>query len=123
MQPHIGVLRAVEESPNATNDLFSLFTYISEVSETNAQDLERVVDQLGPLAKEVAMTTAEQLRAEGEARGRTKWQAELLLRQLTVKFGHLPADVVDRVQAGDAAELETWAERVVTATTLDEFFA
>ncbi|WP_083871467.1 Rpn family recombination-promoting nuclease/putative transposase [Nocardia aobensis] len=119
LQPHIEVLRAVEDSPNATNDLFSLFTYISKVSETNARDLGRLVDQLGPLAKEVAMTTAEQLRAEGQ----TKGQAKLILRQLTVKFGPLAAEVADRVQAGSAAELETWAERVVTATTLDEFFA
>ncbi|AHH16372.1 hypothetical protein NONO_c15710 [Nocardia nova SH22a] len=69
------------------------------------------------------MTTAEQLRAEGEARGQTKWQAKLLLRQLTVKFGPLPDHVIDRVRAGNPAELETWAERILTATTLDQFFA
>ncbi|WP_231509481.1 DUF4351 domain-containing protein [Nocardia sp. NRRL WC-3656] len=105
----------MEKSPNATNDLFSLFTYISKVSETNARNLGRVVDQLGPLAKEIAITTAEQLRAEGEAK--------TLLRQLALKFGPLPDEVVDRIHAGDSAELETWAERVLTATTLDEFFA
>lgn len=115
LQPHIEVLRAVEDSPNATNDLFSLFTDISKVSETNARDLGRLVDQLGPLAKEVAMTTAEQLRAEGEAKS--------LLRQLAVKFGPLQDEVVDRIQAGDSAELERWTERVLTATALDEFFA
>lgn len=115
LQPHIEVLRAVEDSPNATNDLFSLFTYISKVSETNSRDLGRLVDQLGPLAKEVAMTTAEQLRAEGEAK--------TLLRQLAVKFGPLRDEVVDRIQSGDSAELERWTERVLTATTLDEFFA
>jgi hypothetical protein len=61
------------------------------------------------------MTTAEQLRAEGEAK--------TLLRLLALKFGPLPVEVVDRIQAGDSAELETWTERVLTATTLDEFFA
>ncbi len=115
LQPHIGVLRAVEESPNAADDLFSLFTYISKVSETSSRDLGRVVDELGPLAKEAAMTTAEQLRAEGDAR--------TLLRQMGIKFGPLPDDIVRRVQAGAPAELEMWAERVLTAATLDQFFA
>ncbi|MDR7168972.1 hypothetical protein J2W56_002713 [Nocardia kruczakiae] len=61
------------------------------------------------------MTTAEQLRAKG--------RAKTLLRLLALKFGPLPDHVIDRVQAGDTAELDTLTERILTATTLDEFFA
>ncbi len=61
------------------------------------------------------MTTAEQLRAEGDAR--------TLLRLLSLKFGPLPDDVVRHVRAGTPTELETWTERVLTAATLDQFFA
>ncbi|WP_280400766.1 hypothetical protein [Nocardia carnea] len=118
LQPHIEVLRAVEESPSGADDLYGLFSYISKVSETSAQDLERVVDRLGPLAKEVAMTTAEQLRAEGQSRG----QIRTLLRLLALKFGTLPDWVAERVEAGDSAELELWTERVLTANSLEEFF-
>ncbi|MBO0855971.1 MAG: Rpn family recombination-promoting nuclease/putative transposase [Nocardia sp.] len=122
LQPHIEVLRAVEESPNAAGDLQTLFTYISKVSETNAHDLGQVVDQLGPLAKEVAMTTAEQLRAEGRAKGVTEGQVKTLLRQLTLKFGPLPDKVIHRVETGNADQFEAWTERILTANTLDEFF-
>ncbi|MEU1980922.1 hypothetical protein [Nocardia sp. NPDC019395] len=114
LQPHIEVLRAVEESASGADDLYGLLGYIGKVSETSAQDLQRVVDQLGPLAKEVAVTTAEQLRAEG--------QAGTLLRLLALKFGPLPDAVIKRVEAGDRTELEVWTERVLTAGSLEEFF-
>ncbi|WP_148306754.1 DUF4351 domain-containing protein [Nocardia nova] len=61
------------------------------------------------------MTTAEQLRAEGQVR--------TLLRLLSLKFGSLPDDIVRRVQAANPAELEARTERILTATTLDQFFA
>ncbi|MBO0853117.1 MAG: Rpn family recombination-promoting nuclease/putative transposase [Nocardia sp.] len=112
--PHIKVLEAVEESPNGRHDLLALFTYISKVSETSARDLARVVDQLGPLTKEAAMTTAEQLRADE--------RAHMLLRLLSLKFGQLPDATIQRVKAADADQFEVWTERVLTANSLDEFF-
>ncbi|MGI5220495.1 hypothetical protein [Nocardia sp. CA-290969] len=68
------------------------------------------------------MTTAEQLRAEGQARGQVKGQARILLRQLALKFGPLPDGVAERVEAGEPAEFEMWSERVLTANSLEEFF-
>lgn len=126
LQPHLEVLRAVERTPTAAQDLYALFRYITKVSETSARDLGRVVDQLGPVAKEAAMTTAEQLRAAGEIKGQAKGQiagqAKTVLRQLAVRFGPLSDVVVERVEAGSPAELEVWTERVLTATSLEEFF-
>jgi hypothetical protein len=45
----------------------------------------------------------------------------VLLRQLTSKFGPLPAAVVGRLKRVDL--LLTWSDRVLTATTLDKVFA
>jgi hypothetical protein len=58
--------------------------------------------------------------ARGEARGEIKGRAELLLKQLTVRFGPLSAAVQERVRAASIVELDAFAERVLTAKSLDE---
>jgi hypothetical protein len=70
--------------------------------------------RIGPEAKEVVVTTAEQLRAEGEAR--------VLVRLLTRKFGAVPAAVQQRIDTASLEQIETWCDRVLDATTLDEVF-
>jgi len=62
-------------------------------------------------------------RAEGLAEGRTLGERLVLQKQLTRKFGELPAHVLDRLEGASEAELESWADRLLTASTLDEVFA
>ena len=70
------------------------------------------------------MTTAERLRAEGrvegEVLGRAQGQAELLLEQLTVKFGPPPVEVQARVFTATSDQLHTWARRILAADSLDD---
>ena len=66
----------------------------------------------------VHMTTAEMLRAEGEARS----LAKALVHMLTVKFGPLPDDVPQKVNAAASSQVEAWTERAVTAETLNQVF-
>ena len=65
-------------------------------------------------------------RAEGIATGIAKGRAEgrrtLLLRQLTVKFGRVPATTQRRIARAVDSEIERWAERILTAKTLREVF-
>lgn len=68
------------------------------------------------------MTTADLLRAEGEAKGRAAGRAEPLTQLLTIKFGTLPDSVRARLQVASAEELTAWTERVLSATGLDEIF-
>jgi hypothetical protein len=96
--------------------------------------------RVSPETEEALMTTtAERLmaqgraegeargRAEGEARGRAEGEARgramLLLKQLTLKHGALPPSIEERVRNASVAELDLWAERFVTATTLESIFA
>ena len=58
--------------------------------------------------------------ARGEARGEVKGRAELLLKQLTLRFGPLSAAVLERVRAASIVEIDAFAERVLTAKSLDE---
>lgn len=46
----------------------------------------------------------------------------VLRRQLTSKFGPLPAEVVDRLERADVDQLLAWSDHVLTARTLDEIF-
>ncbi len=119
------------EMPSGARHLGAAFTYITSVAEASDDDLRRVAKQLGPEVLEAYMTTAQALEAKGEAkgeargeaRGLVKGEARLLLKQLTLKFGALPDTVRDRTHAATTTELETWAERILTATTLDDVFA
>lgn len=64
------------------------------------------------------MTTAEMLRAEGEARGR----AEALVEVLTAKFGPLPASTLKTVRAASIDQIRAWTALAVTAEALDQVF-
>ena len=60
--------------------------------------------------------------AEGIDQGRAEGRAELLGKQLTLKFGELSEHNRTRLAAASVDELDAWAMRVLTASTLDEVF-
>jgi hypothetical protein len=122
LQPWAGQLRAVLDQPGGGEAFIALLTYIELVSETPAGELRDLAASLGPDAEEAYVTTAEMLRAEGEARSEARWRAEALVEMLTVKFGPLPDSVPKTVHAASTSEIKAWAARAVTAETLDQVF-
>jgi hypothetical protein len=62
-------------------------------------------------------------RKQGIERGRKQGEQALLRKQLTLRFGELPADAEKRIRRASLAELELWAERVLTAENLAAVFA
>ncbi|RBO90141.1 Rpn family recombination-promoting nuclease/putative transposase [Nocardia puris] len=122
--PHLGeaILEWLDQLRSVI-DLDAVFTYMLQVSETPETDFDPVIDRLGPEAKEALMTTAEQLRAEGEARGAARARAEMLIVLLAEKFGTLPNSAIERVRTADADRLHTWARRILTANTLHDALA
>lgn len=50
-----------------------------------------------------------------ESRG----ERRLLVKQLTLRFGAPPEAAMARIAAADVETLERWAERVLTASTLE----
>ncbi len=61
--------------------------------------------------------------AEREARGKAAGKAEVLLKLLQLRFGSLTEPTRARVDAATPQQLDTWVERVLTATTLDDVLA
>jgi hypothetical protein len=47
-------------------------------------------------------------------------QAELVLKQLSLRFGELPDEARARVATASLEQLATYAERVLSAGSLDE---
>jgi predicted transposase YdaD len=125
-------LRAILDRPGGIEEFVALLRYIEIVGEAPTDELHDLVAQLGPEAEEAYVTTAEMLRAEGEARGRAEGEArgraegeargraEALVQLMTLKFGPLPQSALDAVHAAPTDQLETWTARVLTADALDE---
>ncbi|MFD7847985.1 hypothetical protein ACFV4K_34305 [Nocardia sp. NPDC059764] len=119
--PLEGELRVlIEDYPGEFDQVMA---YLWSVGKTDVAGFAPLIDRLGPRAKEIMMTTAEQFRTEGRAEGRTEGRAEALLDQLVVKFGAVPDRIVGTVRGAEAARLRVWGARVLTADTLDEVFA
>jgi hypothetical protein len=60
-------IQSILARPDGIDTLITLLTYIGYVSETPTDELHKLFTQLGPDAEEAYVTTAEMLRAEGEA--------------------------------------------------------
>jgi hypothetical protein len=74
------------------------------------------------------MLTFEQLLRKEEYQkgvddGRGDGQRELVLRQLTRRFGALPPAITSRVAGASRNELERWSDRLLDAASLDDVFA
>lgn len=59
---------------------------------------------------------------EGLKEGLKEGEANLLKRQLTKRFGPLPAWALEKLDAAEPAQLETWANGIFDATSLEGFF-
>jgi flagellar biosynthesis/type III secretory pathway protein FliH len=59
---------------------------------------------------------------KGLEKGRAEGQRNLLAKQLKLKFGPLDAAAEARLAGASSAQLNRWAERVLTAGSLDEIW-
>jgi predicted transposase YdaD len=120
------IIRDAWNAPDGGAAIRRIFRYIFEV------DDQLTVDELKQLAtttigedvEEEIVTLADRLREEGRQKGERigerTGERKLLLKQLTLRFGQLPEAALARVTAAGVEQLETWAERVLTAPTLAE---
>lgn len=148
----VGALLALEQS-RVGDEVFEVVLYLVELlrepkHESLRQAFKELIlkvlsTELAPIAEvfdhpEDPMTTRERLQhwyddqkaallAEGKKQGRVEGRADgqrsLLGKQLKLKFGPLGAAVEERLASATPAQLGRWAERVLTASTLDEIWA
>jgi hypothetical protein len=132
------VVREVIRAPDGLEALVLVMRYILLVNDhVEPEGLQAFLERVaGPDAKDTIMTAGERLIQQGEERGLQKGEERglqkgiqqgerrLLLRQLRQRFGHqVDAATEQRVVTASAEEIETWAERVLSAATLAELLA
>ena len=64
----------------------------------------------------------QEVKTEARLEGRLEGEALALQRLLTRRFGPLPEWVQTRLRSASAEELDTWLERVLDATRLEDVF-
>jgi hypothetical protein len=114
-------LRTVIESDLTTGDKLFLIDVIEKYLPT-----ERLLDAGAEIMESLAETEllwSERITLKGLVKGREEGRIEgridLLLHQLTVKFGRLPDEMVQAIEAiKDTAVLDQLSEQVLTAQTL-----
>ena len=115
-----GHLRAVLDQPGGSEAFIVLLTYIELVSDAPVGELRDLAASLGPDAEEAYVTTAERLRAEGEARGKAE--------DILVVFEQRGIDVDDRSRAliescTDLHTLNGWFRRAFKVDEASDLFA
>jgi hypothetical protein len=126
MSQWMGLVREVRQAPNGMAALVTIWRYVLLVGDRfGPEDLvARLLAAAGEDGKEEIVTAGEQLiergRKEGLKEGLQQGQKKTLLRQLQARFGALPDSVLVRVKAAGSAELDLWADRILTAPTLED---
>ena len=138
-----GLLATLHAAAEARDAFVTLIEYIATITDLRRGRLQRIFAAVHPDAEDTVMQTYGRLqrealqeglaqgRAEGEARGKAEGEAkgkaergaEILLGQLTARFGHLDTVTTTRVRSAEPAEIERWAIAVLTAPTLAAVFA
>ena len=79
-------------------------------------------DFLGPLMRKERQEGLREGKQEGKQEGRQEGEITILRKQLSKRFGELPAWVEDRLINLSTSELEDLSLRVFDVKTLDELF-
>jgi predicted transposase YdaD len=116
------LIAAVHHAPRGQHGFAGVESYLLDITDLTPEQLRDVVQRAIGTGDEL-MSTAERLRKEGEARGRSQHGVETLLRLLTRRFGSIPETIVQRVNAATITELDCWTDRILDAKTLDDVFA
>ena len=126
----LDLVREVRRAPNGRAAIAVLWRYIFATNEKNRGEkiLKRLLRAVSEdEAKEEIMSAADDFieagRREGRREGIVEGQRQMLLRQLRARFGELTETIVARIEAAGTAELDLWAERVLSAPTPDEVVA
>lgn len=92
-----------------------ILSHLSEAARASLQTMD-------PSKYEYQSDFAKRYFSEGRAKGRAEGTATVLSKQLALRFGALDAATAERLRAASAAELERWAEHILTASSLEEVF-
>jgi len=87
------------------------------------QQLWQEIETIEETGKMQYITSVERIGiAKGRVEGRVEGEAKILSKLLTRRFGELPTWAADKLNRAAEQDLETWAEAVLNAATLEAVF-
>lgn len=114
------ILQRLRELTADNESRFREYMRMLEVLSTN-RALEHMIEEEQKMLSQVDQTRLPSYRI-GMQQGMQLGEAALLQRQLTHRFGPLGAETLERLHAASLQELETWADTILDATSLEEVF-
>ena len=125
LQHVIDELEAVVEDPTLARDIASLVSDLAIKLNLSTEELPRfeTLEEVRMSLLQRADKWTQQWMDEGIEKGIEKGSrlatVKILKHQLQHRFGDLPAWAMDRIERADVDTLQSWAYRVLEATTLE----
>lgn len=101
-------------------ELFRLIDWLLALPEEADREVWRTIEALEEEKKMQYLTSVERI---GRADGRLEGTRDLIRRMAERRFGPLPKPIEQRVADADQAALENFADRLITATTIEDLLA
>ena len=123
-------LEAVEPDPDRRAKYMTFIDVYAELDEDEYRRYESDYAEESRVMAGVIERARDEARQEGMERGvrqgrsegRVEGERTLLERQLRRRFGRLSPEDTEKLRRASADDLETWADNVLDADTLDEVF-
>jgi hypothetical protein len=96
--------------------------YLDLVLASLSEAARRELGTMDPAKYEYQSEFAKRYVAQGKAEGKLEGRADLVTRQLTLRFGSLPSVALAHIASASIEELDAIGERLLTARTLQEAF-
>lgn len=127
-QASVLLSQLLDPQRDGENYVISVINYLMNAAKIEDKQvlLNTLQNALPHPFQEKFMTIADMFRAEGRIEGIQEGarlgERQLLIKQLTHRFGYLSRDTLDRIEKADSNILFLWGERVLDVETLDEVF-
>ncbi len=122
LQGKVHLVRHLYTRGYTRQEILDLFRFIDWVLTLPQAFTERFQVALTQLEAETQMPYITSLERLGIDEGLLQGERVVLLRQLTRRFGPLPAWFAPRLEHAGREELEQWADRVLEVAHLEEVF-
>jgi predicted transcriptional regulator len=123
------LLRDLGDDACALQWVATIYRYMAGTMDIEAEVVQDIAQQtLSTSKRDTVMTLAERLHRkglmEGKLEGRLEGRQSVLQRQLAKRFGDSVLDIrmQERLRSATPEELDTWAERILDAATIDDIF-
>ena len=115
-------LEAVEPDPDRRAKYMTFIDVYAELDEDEYRRYESDYPEESTVMAGVIERARDEGMERGVRQGRSEGERAVLERQLRRRFGPLSPRTVERLRGATAGDLETWADNVLDADTLDDVF-